>query len=451
MKTRFTLNNYLKSMTSMVLIFQVMSILSLQSQDFLISFMGSGGSTTVDSVRVENMTQGTKLKMVGSDILHLKGFITAIETTSDNENGKIIFYPNPMKVYSRMEFALPEAGETSISLYEISGKKVAQIRDLLATGRHIYGINGIGEGLYFVTISSGKYLFGGRLIAIGSQKGTPGIVYESSIAAQEKQTDLKGTAAETVMQYTTGDMLMYTGISGIYSTVVTDVPTSGKTITFGFIACTDGDGNNYPVVQIGSTKGTSVNSDPSGEKSVVQNWMAKNLRTTKLSDGINIPEVTEPVAWLNLYTTATPAYCWYDNNIGYKNVYGALYNWYAVNTNKLCPAGWHVPTNTDWDLLTTDLGGFAIAGGKLKEKGLSHWINPNTFATNETGFTALPGGVRKDNDGLYDRMGYTGSWWSATESSSTYAWAYFMGYFDRDVRHSIGMKRGGLTIRCLKD
>lgn len=451
MKTRFTLNNYLKSMTSMVLIFQVMSILSLQSQDFLISFMGSGGSTTVDSVRVENMTQGTKLKMVGSDILHLKGFITAIETTSNNENGNIIFYPNPMKEYSRMEFALPEAGETSISLYEISGKKVAQIRDLLATGRHIYGINGIGEGLYFVTISSGKYLFGGRLIAIGSQKGTPGIVYESSIAAQEKQTDLKGTAAETVMQYTTGDMLMYTGISGIYSTVVTDVPTSGKTITFGFIACTDGDGNNYPVVQIGSTKGTSVNSDPSGEKSVVQNWMAKNLRTTKLSDGINIPEVTEPVAWLNLYTTATPAYCWYDNNIGYKNVYGALYNWYAVNTNKLCPAGWHVPTNTDWDLLTTDLGGFAIAGGKLKEKGLSHWINPNTFATNETGFTALPGGVRKDNDGLYDRMGYTGSWWSATESSSTYAWAYFMGYFDRDVRHSIGMKRGGLTIRCLKD
>jgi uncharacterized protein (TIGR02145 family) len=351
-----------------------------------------------------------------------------------------------MKDYTRMQFVLLEPGEMVITLYDLSGRKIAQTQDLLSEGQHTYGIEGVEEGLYVVRISTGRYSYNGRLISSGSKNRSAKIVYENTIAIQEKQGDSKGTNGETVMQYTIGDMLMLTGISGIYSTVVTDVPTAGKTITFNFIACTDGDGNNYPVVQIGAAKGTIDNLDPSEGKSV-QNWMGENLKTTKLQDGIIIPQVTENAVWGNL---STPAYCWYDNDIGNKNVYGALYNWFAVNTSKLCPVGWHVPTNLDWDALTTYLGGFSIAGGKLKEKGLTHWINPNYFATNETGFTALPGGARVTNN-IFDAIGRSGDWWSSTESSSTYAWNYFMGHFDRDVRSSINMKRSGISIRCLKD
>ena len=443
MKTRL---NFMRLMTCTLLILPFISMLSLQAQDYLISFAGYGGSTTVDTVKVENMTQGTKLKMKGGDVLNLKGVITGIETISDNETGKVTFYPNPMKDYARMQFVLPEAGETIITLHDLSGKKIVQTRDFLARGQHTYTIQGTGKGIYFASVTSGQYSLSGEMISSGSKNNGVKLTHESSAISQEKQNDSKGTNAETVMQYTTGDMLMLTGISGIYSTVVTDVPVTGKTITFNFIACTDGDGNNYPVVQIGTTKGTTDNLDQSEGKSV-QNWMAQNLKTTKLQDGTLILQVTDNAAWGNL---STPAYCWYDNNIGEKNIYGALYNWFAVNTGKLCPAGWHVPTNSDWDVLTTYLGGFSIAGGKLKEKGLEHWINPNSYATNETGFTALPGGVRINN-GVFDRIGYAGDWWSSIESSSAYAYNYFMGYSDRDVRSGIMMQRYGFSIRCLKD
>ena len=96
----------------------------------------------------------------------------------------------------------------------------------------------------------------------------------------------------------------------------------------------------------------------------------------------------------------TPGYCWYNNDENAnKNIYGALYNWYTVNTGKLCPAGWHVQTNEEWGLLTTYLGGNNIPG-KLKEAGTAHWASPNTGATNESGFTAMPGGQRSEVWGI---------------------------------------------------
>ena len=117
----------------------------------------------------------------------------------------------------------------------------------------------------------------------------------------------------------------------------------------------------------------------------------RNLKTTKYNDGTSIPNVTNDTSWSNL---TTGAYCWYNNDVSYKNPYGALYNWYAVNTGKLAPKGWHVPSDAEWTTLITYLGGESIAGGKLKEAGTTHWLSPNTEATNSTGFSALPGGRR---------------------------------------------------------
>ena len=120
----------------------------------------------------------------------------------------------------------------------------------------------------------------------------------------------------------------------------------------------DIDGNNYLTVTIGT-----------------QIWMAENLRTTKYNDGTAIPLVTDNTTWANL---TTPAYCWYNNDAKTNgSTYGALYNWYSVNTKKLCPTGWHVPNDTEWTTLTTYLGGTAVAGGKLKETGTAHWYSPN--------------------------------------------------------------------------
>ncbi|MBS1232120.1 MAG: major paralogous protein, partial [Bacteroidetes bacterium] len=371
---------------------------------------------------------------------------TGIEAMNENETGKISFYPNPMKDYAKMQFILPEPGETMVSLYDISGREITHTKDLLSAGKHVYVIKGVKAGIYLAKVNSGRYSFSGKLISSGSQVGDTKIFYENTLALQEMQRDSKGTNEEKIMQYTAGDRLLLKGISGIYNTVITDVPTAGKTITFNFIPCTDKDDNNYPIVQIGSEKGTTGNSDQESEKGV-QIWMAENLKTTHYKDGSTIPLITVGDLWKNL---DTPAYCWFSNDeTKYKNTYGALYNWYAVKTAMLCPLGWHMPTDEEWTALTDYLGGTNDAGGKLKETGTTHWKTPNTGATNETGFRALPGGWR-DTMGSFGLIESEGDWWSATGSETTmYATYRFMRNNVSNVSAGGKYKTFGLSVRCV--
>jgi uncharacterized protein (TIGR02145 family) len=193
----------------------------------------------------------------------------------------------------------------------------------------------------------------------------------------------------------------------------------------------DIDGNVYKTITIGT-----------------QTWMAENLKVTKFSDGIAIPLVTDETARKNL---TSPSYCWYNNDqITYAKTYGALYNWYTVNTAKLCPIGWHVPTDAEWTTLIIYSGGAIVAGSKLKEIGTTHWTSPNTAATNEIKFTALPGGTRYGN-GTFHLIGSVGYWWSATKFTSNFALYHCMGYDVSYVTRSNCNKRVGFSVRCLMD
>jgi uncharacterized protein (TIGR02145 family) len=208
------------------------------------------------------------------------------------------------------------------------------------------------------------------------------------------------------------------------------------------ITVTDIDGNIYNTITIGT-----------------QVWMAENLKTTKYNDGTALSNVTDNTAWSAL---TTGAYSEYNNTPGNSTTYGRLYNWYAVDNNattkvasnggkNVCPTDWHVPDDAEWTTLTTFLGGEAVAGGKLKETGTTHWTSPNTGATNETGFTALPGGYR-DLGGHYYNIGRIGFWWSSTEYSATYAWLRLI-YGDYAVVDSSRYyeKPVGFSVRCIKD
>ena len=158
---------------------------------------------------------------------------------------------------------------------------------------------------------------------------------------------------------------------------------------------TDIDGNVYNTVTIGT-----------------QVWMVENLKTTRFNDGSAIQLVSDDTVWSNL---TSPGYCWYDNDEATnKDPFGALYNWYTVNSGKLCPAGWHLPTDDEWDIIVNYLDGDTIAGGKMKETGTTLWNSPNTGATNSSGFTGLPGGFCNFNGNFYS-IGFNGSWWSTTE------------------------------------
>jgi len=203
-----------------------------------------------------------------------------------------------------------------------------------------------------------------------------------------------------------------------------------SSVTYGTL--TDQDGNVYKTVTIGT-----------------QTWMAENLRTTKYNDGTSIPNVISASGWANLITGA---YCNYNNTTSTDTIatYGRLYNWYAVKTGKLCPSGWHVPTDAEWSTLTDYLGGESVAGGKLKEIGTTHWLSPNRGATNETGFTALPGGYR-DLNFTFTSIGHVGDWWSASEHT-TYNSSYrYMPDVYSNVYSSYFNKEWGLSVRCVKD
>jgi uncharacterized protein (TIGR02145 family) len=233
------------------------------------------------------------------------------------------------------------------------------------------------------------------------------------------------------MQYNAGERLKFKAISGIYSTVKTDIPTQNKTLTFNFIACTDGDNNHYPVVEIGE-----------------QIWMAENLKATKFNDNSDIPLIEDLVEWSSL---ETPGYCWYNNDSAtYNETYGVLYNGYTLNSNKLCPIGWHVPSDSEWTVLTNFLGGSDVAGGKLKEAGFAHWFDPNTGATDETGFSALPGGFRL-YDGAFLGIGDDGLWWSSSEFSNNSNWSRTLRSFNSFLDRGSNSIVDGFSVRCLQD
>ena len=199
------------------------------------------------------------------------------------------------------------------------------------------------------------------------------------------------------------------------------------------ITVTDIDGNLYHTVTIGT-----------------QTWMKENLKTTKYRNGDLIGTTTP--ASLNIIDESTPKYQWaYDGNISNVATYGRLYTWYAVTDSRnVCPVGWHVPSDAEWTELTDYLGGEDVASGKLKETGTTHWSDPNEGATNETGFTALPGGFRFDN-GSFDVIGGYGYWWSATESDAASGWYRLMNCGNAYVFRSNYLKVVGVSVRCIRN
>jgi len=204
---------------------------------------------------------------------------------------------------------------------------------------------------------------------------------------------------------------------------------SSSSITYGTVS--DFEGNSYKTVAIGS-----------------QTWMAENLNSIKLNDGTAIPLVKNNTSWSNL---TTPAYSYYANDSTSSHTrWGALYNWYAVNTKKLCPTGWHVPSADDWTALNTYLGVDSLAGGKLKEVGTYDWYTPNIYATDVYGYKALPFGYRFYN-GSFNNFGYSGNWWSSTEISTGLAWYRYLSFSNGTLIANHNDKNYGLSVRCIKD
>lgn len=203
-----------------------------------------------------------------------------------------------------------------------------------------------------------------------------------------------------------------------------------KDIVYGNL--TDQEGNDYKTVNIGS-----------------QTWMAENLRTTILNDGTAISFIPDENTW---ETLRSPGYSWYKYHpdiYNYRKVYGALYNFYAVQTMKLCPAGWHIPTEAEWYILFSRLGGLGVCAGKLKEAGTTHWMSPNAGATNESGFTALPGGFHRRKSTGIRANGY---WWNTFQvTPGTSIRIPGLTFDDPYIDILLPDENNGSSVRCLKN
>jgi len=261
----------------------------------------------------------------------------------------------------------------------------------------------------------------------------------NSISHASSFLDILNTKqTKTLFTWQSGNSLQYTGYAnsgGILTDIITDSPTQSTLYTFQFStggsnSCsgvptvTDISGNVYTTVQIGN-----------------QCWMAENLKTQHQTGN---------------------SWC-YGNNPSNCNLYGRMYDWAAVMNGSsssntvpsgvqgICPSGWHVPSDAEWNILVSYLGGEQIAGGKMKSTGTSLWFAPNAGATNESGYTALPGGFRHSMSNMYFGLGEYAFWWSSTEQNATTAWNRNLDYSDTKVYKFNYLKTDGFYVRCIKD
>lgn len=408
------------------------------SNDMTFTTLGSVPSVTTPTSSAITTSTFTVSSNVNAN--HVNTTVTIEYGTADTYGSSVSFSQNPVtgSVNTPVSITVSSLNpgttyhfrvkaENSVGITYSNDVAVTTLGQIpLATTRaasHLYPsatyLNGTVSANYLSTTVTFEY---GTTAALGS-----------SIPAV--QSPLSGSTAAAVNATLTGltDGTTYhfrvkaensLGVS--YGNILTFVPEAAPTTV------TDIEGRVYPVVLIGT-----------------QYWMAENLKTTKYNDNTNITNVTSSSDWIAL---TSPAYCWYENDAAtYKDTYGALYNFYAVATGKLCPSGWHVPSNDEFTLLTDYLGGADIAGGKLKETGTTHWTSPNATATNESDFTALPAGDRTF-DGSFTGTGVFGVWWTSTPYNEIKPWYRSVSKDHGMVFVGNGSENYlGFSIRCIRD
>jgi len=404
-------------------------VFGLTAQNITISFQPQVTGNQIDTTWVTNQRTYQNVKLIGGESLVLT-VIDNLDLYQYGQDGGYL-YPNPGYGDATLVFSTSRDQDVTVSVYNISGQELGINRQELSPGQHTFRIIFPVIGLFIVSVQTHDSRLSLKAAVMDVEMQDCGIDY----AGSENQKELKIATAGKTMDYKVGDILHYSVHSGNNNTIVTDSPIADKIYSVEFYECIDPDNNSYPIVKIGS-----------------QWCMASNLKTSRCNDGTILNLVADITEWKNINA---PGYCWYLNDsLTYGKTYGALYNWNSVNTGKLCPAGWHVPSDTEWTTLTTFLGGEDAAGSKMKETGTEHWYAPNTGATNESGFSGLPGGLRfgSGDFGVEDfrKKGY---WWSSTKSPVTYPSAYcrVLSYLNTNIGRMGSNKEYGYSVRCIRD
>lgn len=418
----------------------------------------NGQPVPLSSIRIENLTQGGDTMLYAPDTVLVLDYIIGInENDAFGDNSFILSqnYPNPMKGKTLICLYLPEKEEILITVSDVTGREMVNKAFLLERGRHCFTFYSGRESLYFLTARTDRQ---SRTIKMfnspsdGNASGYCKLEYNGQRYAGAGE--VKSGSALNNFVFDQGDQLKFTASTSLGERIITSSPTGEQTYYFhytgnpcpGTPTVSDFDGNVYNTVLIGN-----------------QCWMKENLKTTSYRNGMPIPNVTDYAAWSEL---VTGAYAWHENDISWKDSYGALYNWYStVDVNGLCPTGWHVPTHEEWNGLAIAIGGDGDMlkscrqintplGGSCNTNEHPRWeedINSDHYGTDDFGFTAFPGSTRYYTGSFYV-LGYYGYWWTSTSSSWYDAWSraldYHFGYLNK---YSNSSKRNGFSVRCMRD
>jgi len=423
-----------------------------------------GQYVPLDSIFIENLTQGVDTTLYASDTLLVLEYTNVgfKETIDENTFSVSQNYPNPFLEKTEVVLNLPEKEYLIITILDILGKKLAQYENTFSRGMHSLIIYPGNEKYSLLTVTgkhttrSIKMLNANNNTNEGEKCKTVYNGHKNNVNGFKSQKDINSFLFEIE------DTLQYTAYANTFdniigSAILNDSPQADTNYQFeiikglrcpGLPTVTDIEGNIYNTVLFGD-----------------QCLMKENLKTATYQNSTPIPNYTDDDSWVSI---ATGAYVWYNNDISWKDLYGGMYNWYAtVDPNGLCPAGWHVPSMDEWTELFYFVGGSAppnanilkscrkvnsSAGGACNTSEHPRWDVEGPNGTDDYGFSGFPGGNR-DDAAVFSSIGGFGNWWSSTEDESitSNAWFFDLAYFASELYITQYSKHFGFSVRCLKD
>lgn len=418
----------------------------------------NGQYVFMNNILIENMTQGGDTTLYAPDTILVMDFITGIG--NNNAASEDIFYvsqnyPNPIESKTNIDLFLPENENIQIIVSDITGREIIYREYQLDRGNHLFTFSPGFNSLYFLSALTDIQRQTIKMFNSLPHTLNSGICKLEYNGKQSGFDEYKSGNNINNFVFEPGDQLKFTASSNLGEQTITSSPTGDQTYYFHYFgeSCPgtptviDIEGNEYNTVIIGN-----------------QCWMKENLKTTTFNNNTPIPNIADGDDWGEL---TTAAYVWYDNDSTWKDKYGTLYNWFTmVDTNGLCPTGWHIPKNDELTILTVYIGGVGpphgnelkscrqvnspLAGGCNTEEH-PRWGDYSSYHGTDTyGFAGLPGGFRQVN-GNFHFLGLGGGWWSSEEYSSSYAWGLGLHVGYSNVGHDSNNKQRGFSVRCLRD
>ena len=403
----------------------------------------------LDSIYIENLTQGGDTMLYAPDTVLVLDYTVGVITNPALSAGSFRVSqncPNPFAEQTIISIFLPETDHLQVSVVNLLGQKVAFFERSMDAGSHSFVFYPGDDKYYILTATANGLTKTIKMVSLNSNSGKScSLSYQGP---DETQAGYKSSQDISDFGYSLGDQLRFTGFAEnsldiIGSDVIEATPISNENYVFEII-----EGIPCPGTPTVTYEGQIYNTVQIGTKC----WFKENLNVGTMIPGSQ--EMTN--------NSIIEKYC-YNNDPANCATYGGLYQWNemmqyyhpAGDLQGICPDGWHLPTDAEWTILTDFLGGELEAGGKMKatgtfEAGTGLWYAPNTGATNESGFTALPGGYRSGTGNFYD-MGFFADFWSSTESNTDAAWLRFLYYLYAGVDANDGYKYLGFSSRCLQD